>query len=534
MVLIVAVLFSRSLQNVWDLQVADESGYLFWGQKGALALSWGPLYGLWYSFLTPLVSDNVSLFYFNFRVLIILPTVLAFIALKSVKETTSLAMFGAYYCLFTLFAIPYWTKVGHFGLCIALTFLIFSRAASSRHWQMFILTMGAFICSYIHSEFFLTFVLLILSNIILTAVTILNSSTSFRNSLNEKTSFQMIVLATFLVIFAVCVCTSHLNPVFDNANHSTSALKQLLSVWWVKTQNLPHNPWTDFDNILSPYFGDLSSIWKMLYYNPSFIFTFLYSNIARIPPFIFSTLSTFYLLPADSGVPGMRLWSARFGFLTPCLFIFYRRRVVVINFRRLFRSELPLVIAVACLSVTGLVCALIYGPQLHYTITPLAFFVLSFCILTKSECHETTFTRRSLFLQVVCFVGLIFIPPRGSLWFQNLNSVDHPNLKAVQFLNQILKADNYTVFEAENIYRAYVPKISKTVPPFNRKDNFSSVIEEEKVDVIIKSDNLLKERWLVEDPGWKSFELNPLRYGFTELSVPSTNRVVYLRKDVLK
>ena len=87
---VIGFFFTRDLELWIDIGIGDEAKYLGDGVNFLRTrpdASWGPLYSLWYYSLSLFSTDNINLYYLNYKLMTILPCIALYLFLLKMKVT---------------------------------------------------------------------------------------------------------------------------------------------------------------------------------------------------------------------------------------------------------------------------------------------------------------------------------------------------------------------------------------------------------------------------------------------------------------
>jgi hypothetical protein len=118
------------LENYIDLVHCDDSYYLENGlillKEGFSQPHWAPLYQLWFYILSLFQSDNVKLYFLNYKLLSVLCPVLIYAFLRRYSLPVILSIFISGYMLISFANLFNTPKVSHLAMIIVLIFFIIS------------------------------------------------------------------------------------------------------------------------------------------------------------------------------------------------------------------------------------------------------------------------------------------------------------------------------------------------------------------------------------------------------------------------
>ena len=73
LLILIGYFYTANFSSIFDINLWDETNYLEWGlkieQNGLLYRTWGPLYSLWYYFLSKFEPNPIDLYYLNLKLM---------------------------------------------------------------------------------------------------------------------------------------------------------------------------------------------------------------------------------------------------------------------------------------------------------------------------------------------------------------------------------------------------------------------------------------------------------------------------------
>ena len=116
-----------NLQNIIDIQYADEAAYMRFGLDlfEKMNRNWGPLYSIWYKCLSFITTDTIQLYYINFATTSVLIGVLLYIFLLLISVHHVLALLISFSVLVSELNVSVWPRISHFCIVLSLFTLIF-------------------------------------------------------------------------------------------------------------------------------------------------------------------------------------------------------------------------------------------------------------------------------------------------------------------------------------------------------------------------------------------------------------------------
>ncbi len=145
-----------------DVIFWDEALYM----KRGLALfavipkTWGPAYSLWYKLVSFFVHENVSLYYFNFKLTSLLVSILLYLVMLSMGTQRILAFIFAMFFMSSYLNLPVWPHISHFVIIVILSGILIAKFHQTLLEKILIWSAAFFIATYARPEMFFPFLLL--------------------------------------------------------------------------------------------------------------------------------------------------------------------------------------------------------------------------------------------------------------------------------------------------------------------------------------------------------------------------------------
>ncbi len=160
---VIGFIFTRDIELWIDIGIGDEAKYLGDGVNFLRTMPdpyWGPLYSLWYYFLSLFSSDTINLYYLNYRLMTILPCIALYLFLLKMKVTPTLSFYFSFALLISVINLPTWPKVSHFCLTLIFIGLILVHSIKGKSTRLLAALFISLIITYIRPEFILSSILL--------------------------------------------------------------------------------------------------------------------------------------------------------------------------------------------------------------------------------------------------------------------------------------------------------------------------------------------------------------------------------------
>ncbi len=504
---LLAWFFFAGLEKTLDIALYDESSYLSsgfqLGTSGFPAAAYAPLYSLWYYVLSLFVADPIDLFFINHKLLGILPPVLVYIVLRRKKISSPASLIASLILLISYANTNGGLQVTHFALIVILGVFILSSYVDSGVWIYSISAVGALIAAFIRPEFFLAYI-----------VFLFFLATEFffdrRNTNYEKLIAPGLVAAcSFLFLYILGFPLS--------GSRSFIAFGQHFSLNWISWNTCALDPWRDWEKIVFQNFGNVTTIPEALLANPMLLLKHIASNILN-----FLSHAPTYISPGVFfGYPLFRRLALALPFIAFGFFYFFNPALIKNNMRD-FKIFMLLSII---FFLPGLSSAIVIYPEVHYFVIPVTIvFLISIVLITKKSSSKKRFD----------FVSLILIATLISLAFYTipLKAGGRTNLATIEFIRSLNIKKSVHLLENDFGFSVYLGNNYKRVSESQIKD-FSYLLNQEGVNMIILSEDLLKNAALKNNPELMSFLQSSAELGFLQIEIPDTHRKLILKKNLL-
>lgn len=136
-------ILNRQLWEIAEIELGDEAYYMsqgfFWFKNG-IETDWGPVYSLWYAFLSIFQKDTIALYYLNMFLLSAIPTILIYTVLRRNGLQWYLCLYAAVVFNFSQINFPQGVKVSIFILVLWLTlYHLYFRFFNKRYYPALLL-----------------------------------------------------------------------------------------------------------------------------------------------------------------------------------------------------------------------------------------------------------------------------------------------------------------------------------------------------------------------------------------------------------
>ena len=400
------------IENVLDILFNDESLYLEKGiNLGLKRESDGILYYCWYKFLSLLTSNNIDLYYLNCSLLMIIPSLLLFLFLRSIKINPLIAFLCSVTLMISYINVYLYPFITKFSLSILLTAFIILNKSNSFGYKLVISVFISFVLSYIRPEYILSFYLFGLTLIIF----IIYNIKKF--DLKKLFILSLPVIILSLIIF-------RFNP--SNGPRSFIAFAQ----HYIRDINERNGINNDdiSEKLIVELFDQNNSVIKVALNQPALFFEHIIYNIKRLPVHISDMFPYFIPKGKDFFIDNVIY------FLT-LIFIFCAI-IVYFVFQKEKKSNMDFLILSFFIFPT-FISILLFYPRSHYMIIMETMIIIFLCKIISKFLEE----KKYLFIDSVKTVVIIGILSVVLIPNRFLNNSMHEsgctNLKIIKSLNII-------------------------------------------------------------------------------------------------
>jgi hypothetical protein len=533
--------YTSGIRKILDIGLWDETIYLTQGIDFLhFALSSpesAPLYGIWYSLLARVSTDPIALYYLNYRMVTIFPPVLFYILLRRYHVSLLTSSLSALFLLLTSANFFVWPKVNHFAIMVLLVFLILAAIPKSWALGFAILAFGCLLAAYVRPEMFFAFVLCFAISVGLFL---------FR----ERTLLHAAALGSLaLSAIAFGVYVGH--PL--SGQRSLVAFSQHFSLnWQAWTHDASLSPWDDSQQIVQMNFGQVSGIGQAVLHNPAAFAHHVVTNAINLPRVLVSTFeiprnffAAFHMRPVEVYI----LLALGIGGL-----LFLGRKTILPRLRLAIRTEKRFLLFVCAVCPVIILSCLIIYPRSHY-IFVLGTLLLAVPAILLDPLKDRQVNWSHTVVTALCALVIVVITPN----LANLPGTPRqpqPILEAVQFIRTLDITAETRLLSSDFGYTSYVvgnwgkPCSTlgcgnwKAVPSYQKSAwdpndpgkfvPFDDFRRNEKINIILVTDDLLNDTRFRGDAEWNAFLENPESVGFVKLVLPDGKRALYVDRTILR
>jgi hypothetical protein len=520
-ILLVGWVYTHGIEQTIDIGLYDESVYLYRGlhiPDGFPSAQNAPLYALWYYILSFLEPDSLQLYFFNYKLMTVLPPLMLFVTLRTYNVSRILSFVVSSGFLFSFANFPTWPKVSHFALVVLLCGFALSSFVRDRRLQACALVIAALLASYVRPEYFLTFICL---GVVLVFVTLV----ALRSTRSLRSAIPLIVTLIPGLIFILW-----LGLPMEEGNRGMVAFGQHYARNWVSWHNDERNPWTNWETIVTGDFGDIDSPREALLSNPSAVARHIVHNLRSCP----GELKTMFVStlpssrPADIALPLGMLVMVAAGMAH------VRRHRIAALRDRLAENWMCLRFRVVLFLIVLLpvaVSVLLIAPRRHHLYLLGALLAFGLAILLFRNTERSTGHSSYSVIALLCVMLLLTTRPLSN----SMGKPSQPNLSTINFLRSLDITVPIDILEAEGGYGFYISGNYNRVAEYDKRTPFGDFLAERSIDMIVVSDRLAQDVRFRDDPEWHSFTKDPSQFGFMQVTMPGVEkRSLFVSREIIE
>ena len=504
-------IFTKDIELWIDIGIADEAKYLGDGVNIFTTMpvpSWGPIYSLWYYCLSLFSTDNINLYYLNYKLMTILPCIALYLFLLKMKVTPALSFYFSFALLISIINLPTWPKVSHFALALIFIGLVLVHSNKAKNLRLLASFIISLIITYIRPEF-------ILSSILLFGIVI---KRFMKNDFGLK-RLMMAILTILIFIFLIGIPYSH--------GRNLTAFGQAYHKYLDFSDRVDDDGAKDWTEILSENFENPETITDVVLNNSNKFIKHIGINLSRLPMLYLNSIET--LLP-NKIFPVSRLIKLLIVLLiisTIFVLLLFNKmgkyRDIIFNE---FTEKGDLLIFSIIFSLHPLASMILYYPRSHYILLflPLIYLVVSQMLMPLKF---NSYIKNIISFCFLIAVSFFFIPQLSSV----LTRSNFKNLNAVHSIRNLKLSERINLLENEGGLNVYLPGNYNWIKLESKEMNFDDFVDKRKIDMIYYSNSLNNSVQLKRDSTWFEFLNNPDTFGFKKLT-RKDGGTIYIRKDI--
>lgn len=517
--------FTSDVSQSIDLLFWDEANYMQAGKGFAEKINraWGPSYALWYKLISIFESDNIRLYYLNYRLMTILPAIVLFIffALSNIRLWVSFSL--ALFFIFADINLPVWPKVSHYCIFVFLTGMILMKYIPHYLVKLSFISVFALFISYARPEFYLTYMAIIVLWVI---------ALFYKEFRNKHT----ILISVGLILFGFGVQYVLKNPLFNfQGDRSALAFAQHFMFNYFTWNNIDQDFWITWMPYYEELFNNSSSIKEAYSFNGKLFNLHFLTNFQNYFYNAFYLFSDAMLPEKLVNIPLMgRLVIIFIGSAIMITLVPYKVfKTIITSFKK---NTLSIVLLLLMVGPTVVSCFVIY-PRDHYMVFHLIFvlFILSIIVFSKPV-GSLSYDKYTFVFSITIILLTLWLMPSTKdyhhfdLWRKEKSQA---NLKTVEKLRAYHFTDSIRILENEGGMNLFLDDNFVWIRGFMKDTTWTEYLNQEKVNVVYVTPSLTKYPTLKEDSTWYDFEENPEQYGFKKIMTGNHQPYLYIKKNLL-
>ena len=525
LLLVAGIRMTWNTEHCLDLFFFDETEYLYKGLRLASEQynSWGPSYNVWYFLLSLIKSNPVELYYFNFKVIIILIPILLFFFLYAYEVSIHLSvLFALSYLMLNLHTANF-TLVSHFCLiCILIGFIAARFAEKNEHKLMALLT-AAYICMYARQEF----LIIVAGLLLLWLICVIQQRKVYASAWHLC---FVIVVAGLYALFGFITFKG------QGIDRSYFAFMQYFYanyILWSK-KIIPLDQFNSLD-----LFKGSKTMFQCMTANPALFAKHVATNAMTYGISLYKYFEDFFLPKSIFHFFGKGK-HILFGLL---LIAFAYQLVFKRSYRHLtgFIKERPLIsVAIFLFFGWSFFSIFMIYPNRHYIVLQFCWYLLILAFLLKN--YWKFFDNK--FIQGLLLVLLfVFIPTGKKVSYYQQGMADRdkqPNLRAVQYLIRHDPHKPVKILSPEKGFYAYLPAnftelfpVDNDINPYHDNHSFDMqrFITEKGINVIYMSERMQDLTRISSGNAENDIALHPEKFGFIRIVLDKNLKTFLLVKN---
>lgn len=513
------------LPNAMDIQFADEAAYLRFGLElfDKINYNWGPMYAVWYKFLSCFTQDTIQLYYLNFALVSVLLVLLMYVFLLRLKVHPYLALFITFSVLVSNLNVSVWPRISHFCVALSLFTLIIVSFLHNKIYKCYVFTIACLMCAYARPEFYLTFALMML----VTLVCIYFNRQQFVKK-------EWILFLFFILIIAVLHFIFRFpSNDFFGYNRGVAAFYQHYAWNYKMRTNGTFDAWLIWEDLAKSKFGDCNSMLCVILNEPM---EFLRNTLFNVRTFLLQLLKVFsFVVPFElfrwKKIQFLLMAISVLSFFG--LLIWKPTRTHFLKSLGTFKFYLLLIV---CFVFPTLISCIVVFPRDHYLFLQMMLYIVLFVSIISFFFQY--FTYRNGMFAVLCCLLFLATPNVKSYQFMKVNTdTDYLcNIELIHHIEKNYASKQHTIFTNLPFVHGMLPTNFKEVNTiFDKKKHrpFQHYLDSANIDMVIVLPSLLRDPHVSSDSTWNYFMQHYEQYGFKK-DVFSKCEMYLLQKNALE
>ncbi|GAB3937817.1 hypothetical protein [Larkinella terrae] len=539
LIALASYVLNHQITAISNIEMGDEGFYMYQGITGfrlGLQTDWGPIYSLWYKFLSFFESDTVRLYYLNMVLMSSLTTLAIYIAIRLAGFRWWWALYSALVFHFSQINFPQGVKVSIFlFLSTLILYIVCDRYFRNQIYKALVITtFSYFVFTYIRPEVIVSFGLCM--------AVLIGATIRFRKS---PLPLAGITVGILLIFFGIG------SPLSDKGQ---SAFKQDFSYNYnmqhMEDERLkPYNNWVDYEVMSRIIFGEpVKGFADALVKHPALVIeNHILFNITNLSKQLLNIIYS-YVEPV-SKLPGLRFIERVF-YIKLAWILLLIIGIAVVSFRKTAQNlaaevtKNPLPYLMSSLAILAPCISSVYsmGTKIRY-LPPFYFFFPLFIGLLVTSIHLRPWlvhrmswealTRPGVKygLQFIFLTGIALFLLWG--WKRQVPKMpgDNELVEYVKDLTAPVKdKDRIRIFDNKDQLITYIGGNAVSYADYPRNTDFFKFVDQKDINLIVFRPIILD--YYKADTSLQRFIQNPPP-AFIKKDGPKPGGYSFIRRDLL-
>lgn len=502
----------RNFNNLVDISFDDEVQYMRYGIDlfHNIRNDWGPVYNLWYKFLSLFEQRPIELYLLNYKLIIILLSISLFSFLYVYGISFIISFWVGLCILISSTNILTYPRISHIVVILFLWTLIINKLfIQSKARQYILIAFAIFVGGFARPELMLSFLLFS----IFTLYYIIK-----HDSIKKQILFALPFLAIMGWLYFFFGLPADAYKGIDRAYIAFCQHYTIKHILFTKGN---FNLFIDWIAFSKEQFPDCNSFIDIVKHYPLVVIKGMFVNLGfyvlLILTAIFDTIYPFHIFPSIE-ILKYAIWAiVLLGIILTFILKKFRTKFI-----ETIKNDYELILLLLVLMLPSIISSLVFFPRMHYAIFWLP--ILGFLIAKIIE----NYLGHSLKFWLLIPIITIFFFKMPSIKKYNtpmmVTNDKCPNQSYKTFIRDLNKHSDKPHVIFSNVLNLSM-MTDKNFKDFGAEydyDNNKTFIEqmnEHNVDFILQTKFLKEDRRLSKDSTWINFIENPAQYGFKKEQV---------------
>ena len=507
-----------------DVMMTDDAGYMTLASyfpKNLFIIQFGPLYTTALRIIQVFTSDPVHVYYVLLSSMTVLPSLSLYYFLRKAGNILPVWAFVFSLCFLLssenmLFAT--WSRISHFAISVALVGLANLSTETSPSRILYKGLLLLFFLGFIRPEYHVGFFILLFLAIGYWLFIV--------KSLPEKEVRKP--LGIFLVISLVfSVLMSPLK-----GTRSYEAFSQQFAFNYCEWHKLSYYHFADWEIISNQTFGKFNKLSQAYQHNPEIFTKHIYYNIEQY--FYKGVIAIREVIFPSKVFPFSTILAWIIIIAILFVFILIGKKSFLENLKRQWLFGL----VVLSLTLPSAAASVIYYTREHYRILAIPFFYyMLIFIISAIKLPISPKIIKTVGILLVLFICLrlpsVKDYPTQDLWHTYTKQT---NLGAIRLARSLHIQDTIVNTNHEGGLNIFIQSYAKNIDPRKKAENehFEDFLLKNNINSVYYTTAYNHNFRYKNDSTWHRFLEHPELFNFVRYNIPSTEGILYFRKDILK